>query len=54
MPSNMLSGQQLIEVEQVLINNFPDTVIILRLGRLIGPDRHPIHRLRMCSRIDAG
>ena len=51
---NMLSGQQLIEVEQVLINNFPDKVIILRLGGLIGPDRHPIHRLRMCSRIDAG
>ena len=51
---NMLSGQQLIEVEQALINNFPNTVIILRLGGLIGPDRHPIHRLRMRSRIEAG
>ena len=51
---NMLSGQQLIEVEQALINNFPNTVIILRLGGLIGPDRHPIHRLRKRSRIEGG
>ena len=51
---NTLSGLQLIEVEQALINNFPDTIIILRLGGLIGPDRHPIYRLRMRSRIEAG
>ena len=39
------NGKQLLKVEQLLLKHFPDKTTIVRLGGLIGQDRHPIHQL---------
>jgi len=45
-------GRQLLEVEKRLLKSFPQETIILRLGGLMGPDRHPIYHLQQRSQID--
>ena len=39
------SGKQLLKVEQLLLKHFPNKTSIVRLGGLIGQDRHPIYQL---------
>jgi nucleoside-diphosphate-sugar epimerase len=45
-------GRQLLEVERRLLSSFPQETIIIRLGGLIGSDRHPIYQLQQRSQID--
>lgn len=39
------SVQQIVAVEQLLLNNSNFATIIVRLGGLIGPNRHPVYHL---------
>jgi len=48
------SGQQLAHIEKSFIDIFPENVHILRLGGLIGPNRHPINSLKSKSVIKNG
>ena len=39
------SGRQLLEVEKILLSNPTRQTLIVRLGGLLGPDRHPVRHL---------
>ena len=48
------SGQQLARIEKSLVARYPDTTQVLRLGGLIGSNRHPINSLKTKSIIKNG
>ena len=39
------SGQQMLQAEALLLSNTSRQTVVLRLGGLLGPDRHPVHHL---------
>ena len=39
------SGRQLLEAERLLLSNTSRQTVVLRLGGLLGPDRHPVFHL---------
>ncbi|WP_224491243.1 NAD(P)-binding domain-containing protein [Robertkochia flava] len=47
-------GKQMLQAEQLILDQNPGANTVLRLGGLIGPDRHPVHYLSGKSNLKGG